>query len=204
MPFSKNNFMTEHPAERMTLAQLLTHTEKLARGLTEHFRNILPAQLAEFRDLTRPVRRRSVFPTKRVLANALAKLQQLDQETLNMINQLEDLLQKVYQRSKPEQDNRRDAVRREGQLLEVFLIKRGSQEQPFRGWVFDRSAGGLGITVPQEIPVGTWLRVLPVKVPRKTPWVTVKVRNCRAGEEGWEIGCQFQVTPPWPVLALFG
>lgn len=193
----------QNSSERVALNQLLGHTEKLTRELVDHLQNLLPAQLAEFRNLTRPVRRRSVFPTMRAIANSLAKLQQvMDEEAQEMFNLLDDNLHQIAEFAAQERGNRRKYPRQEGALTEVLLLPESSQGQPLRGWVFDRSADGLGITVPQAILPGITLRLLPVKAPRNTPWLAVEVRNCRVGDEGWEIGCQFHSTPPKAVLAL--
>lgn len=189
--------------QRLTMAQLLTRTDKLVRNLKDHCRHILPPHLGDFRALTRPKRRRSSYPTNLCLANALAKLEEVDQETQVMVQQLEEYLLAVSQRC-GEQNSRRQVPRRHGEIVEVFIHNAAFPGQPWRGGVFERSANGLGITVPQKITAGTRLRVLPVKVLPKTPWVSVIVRNCRAEKTGWKIGCQFQVTPPWPVLAQFG
>lgn len=195
----------ENSPERMAFSQLTTHTAKLTRALVERFQNALPGQLAEFRDLTRPVRRRSVYPAMRSIANSLVKLEQLvEEEVQDLIKRLDEHLDQIAAHAAQERGNRRDSPRREGNLTEVFLLQEGSSGQPLRGWIFDRSAGGLGITVPQDIPIGSRFRVLPAKAPRNTPWMAVEIRNCRLGDEGWEIGCQFLATPPKAVLALFG
>ena len=62
---------------RMTLRQLLTHSEKCARDLIEHFHATVMPSVADFRDLSRPVRRRSHYPAMLALMNALNKLQQV-------------------------------------------------------------------------------------------------------------------------------
>ena len=63
--------MTERPFRRMTLRQLLTHSEKCTRDLIEHFQATLLPRVTDFRDLSRPVRRKSHYPTMVALLNAL-------------------------------------------------------------------------------------------------------------------------------------
>jgi PilZ domain len=98
----------------------------------------------------------------------------------------------------------RKAHRRGGNPVEVLLAEKDSDSPHWRGWVLDRSVGGLCLGVPQEIPEGTVLRVFPVHAPAITPWTAIEVRSCRSSKDGFEIGCQFVRQPPWAVLLLFG
>jgi hypothetical protein len=90
----------------MTLRQLLTHSEKIARDLREHLTSVvLPCQV-DFRDLTRPVRRRSHYPTLLALHNALQKLREAEAETQVVAEYLLELLGEVREHA------RRDRVAR--------------------------------------------------------------------------------------------
>src|SRR5262245_61134582 len=60
--------------KRMTLRQLLTHAEKCCRDLIEHVQTNVLNRVSDFRDLSRPVRRRSHYPTLLAVQNALKKL----------------------------------------------------------------------------------------------------------------------------------
>src|SRR5262249_22679215 len=71
--------VVERPVRRMTLRQQLTHSEKCCRDLIEHFQAILLPRVADFRDLSRPVRRRSHYPTMVAVLNGLTHLQQAQQ-----------------------------------------------------------------------------------------------------------------------------
>src|ERR1700693_4322130 len=64
---------TDQPLRRMTLRQLLTHSEKCSRDLIDHLQATLMPRLGDYRDLSRPVRRRSHYPTAGALLNALNK-----------------------------------------------------------------------------------------------------------------------------------
>jgi hypothetical protein len=64
----------EKPTKRMTLRERMTHAEKYCRDLIDHANGELLAAHTEYRDLTRPVRRKSHYPTRTAMQNALAKL----------------------------------------------------------------------------------------------------------------------------------
>jgi hypothetical protein len=98
----------------------------------------------------------------------------------------------------------RRAHRRGGNPVEVLLAAEQETTPAWRGWVVDRSVGGLCLCVPQEFDQGTCLRAMPVNAPEFTPWTELEVRSCRSSTEGYEIGCQFLRQPTWSVLLLFG
>jgi hypothetical protein len=98
----------------------------------------------------------------------------------------------------------RAAHRRTGARVEILLRLPGAAAPLLRGWVLDRSVGGLCVAVDQEFVEGTKLDVRPVNAPETTPWVEVTVRSARRTSEGCQLGCQFARTPPWSVLLLFG
>jgi len=116
--------------------------------------------------------------------------------------------------SKPEQvydpfvegsaTEQRRAHRRGGNPVEVLLAPEQSTTPAWRGWVVDRSVGGLCLCVPEEFAQGTLLRALPVNAPTIAPWTELEVRSCRSSNDGYELGCQFVRQPPWSVLLLFG
>ena len=96
----------ERSSRRMTLRQLLTHSEKCARDLIEHFHATVMPSVADFRDLSRPVRRRSHYPAMLALMNALNKLQQVGDETQAQVQYLADRLQEIRQHAQRERANR--------------------------------------------------------------------------------------------------
>ncbi len=87
--------LTERPARRMTLRQLLTHAEKCVRDLIEHLQTTLMPNASDFRDLSRPVRRRSHFPTLLALLNAFQKFDEVNQETQRMLDYLSQELEEI-------------------------------------------------------------------------------------------------------------
>src|SRR5262249_9545318 len=96
----------ERPARRMTLRQLMTHSEKCTRDLIEHLQATLLPRVSDFRDLSRPVRRRSHYPTMVALMNALTKLQQAVEETRQQSGYLLEQLQEIRQHAQRERDRR--------------------------------------------------------------------------------------------------
>jgi hypothetical protein len=99
--------MIERPQRRMTLRQLLTHSEKVVRDLIEHLHTVLLPHEQDFRDLSRPVRRRSHYPTLLALHNALQKLHEAGGETHQLADYLLELLQEIREHAKRERINRR-------------------------------------------------------------------------------------------------
>ena len=98
--------MADKSARRMTLRQLLTHSEKLARDIIEHVQSTLLVQVSDFRELSRPVRRRSHYPTLIAVQNALRKLQQATEETAALADQLNEQLQEIREHARRERVNR--------------------------------------------------------------------------------------------------
>jgi hypothetical protein len=96
----------ERPARRMTLRQQLTHSEKCARDLFEYFQNTILPRMTDFRDLSRPVRRRSHYPTLLALMNALKKLQEAGAEADSLADYLLEQMQEIREHAKRERVNR--------------------------------------------------------------------------------------------------
>src|SRR5262249_282743 len=55
----------------------------------------------------------------------------------------------------------RTAYRRTGNPVEVVITWATGTRAEMRGWVVDRSVGGLGLCAPQEVASGTLLKVTP-------------------------------------------
>jgi hypothetical protein len=99
---------------------------------------------------------------------------------------------------------RRSSLRRGGNPVPIFLSDAEARSDPTPGWVVDRSMGGLCVSVEEPVATGTILSVRAANAPNTIPWIQVEVRNCRATEDRYELGCQFVRTPPWSTLLLFG
>jgi PilZ domain len=99
--------------------------------------------------------------------------------------------------------NRRTSLRREG-TVEVLVQSPAFTGGEAPAYVVDRSTGGLRLALATGLATGTALQVRAKHAPDTTPWVTVLVRSCRPSEGHFELGCEFEKTPPWNVLLLFG
>src|SRR5262249_9436589 len=89
--------MTEKSVRRMPLRQLLTHSEKYTRDLIAPLRASLLPYLTEYRELSRPVRRRSSYPSMITMHNALRKVQRATDETREMIEYLQSRLEEIVE-----------------------------------------------------------------------------------------------------------
>jgi hypothetical protein len=99
---------------------------------------------------------------------------------------------------------RRAATRRGGHAITVEMNDPDEKRAQQHGWVVDRSVGGLCLMVPESVPVGSIWKVRPSEAPRTTPPVRVEVKTCTAEGHEWKLGCQFEKTPSYAVLLMFG
>jgi hypothetical protein len=99
---------------------------------------------------------------------------------------------------------RRNAYRRQGNPVEVSLCEGNSSHELLRGWVIDRSLGGLCLLLPQAIAAGTILNVRPANAGLGTLMIQIEIRSCRQKGKEWEAGCRFIRTPNWSQLLQFG
>jgi hypothetical protein len=97
----------DKPVRRMTLRQLLSHSEKCSRDLIELVRTGLLSQICDFRELCRPVRRRSHYPSMVAVQNSLRKLQDAAKHTQEMAAMLKEHLETVNEHAHKEQTTRR-------------------------------------------------------------------------------------------------
>jgi hypothetical protein len=99
---------------------------------------------------------------------------------------------------------RRSALRRRGNPVAILISNAEAETPPDRGWVIDRSVGGLCLSVAQPFEPESIVSVRTANAPETCPWIQLHVRSCRQIGKEWELGCQFVRTPPWSVLLLFG
>jgi hypothetical protein len=114
--------------------------------------------------------------------------------------------EKVLNWAPPEQSyaDRRGAIRREGSPVHVTIASSTFRSGFGDGVILDRSTGGLRIIVAAAIAPGTTMQVRAAGAPDTVGFVTVIVRSCRKNGDFFEVGCEFEKTPPWNVLLLFG
>jgi hypothetical protein len=98
--------VAEQPINRIPLRQLLTMAEKSSRDVAERLHTDLLTQVADFRDLSRPVRRRSSYPSMRSLAHSLEKLLKIGEEVNRLAAILEVQLTEIRERSQREKASR--------------------------------------------------------------------------------------------------
>jgi hypothetical protein len=99
---------------------------------------------------------------------------------------------------------RRSSLRRFGNPIAILVTDEKAVIEPERGWVCDRSIGGLCVKVAKSFEAGTILNVKACNAPDSIPWVPIEVKTCRQDGGGFELGCQFVKTPNWNTLLLFG
>lgn len=97
---------SEKPIRRMTLRQLLTHSEKCARDLADLVQTPFLSRAADFRDLSRPVRRRSHYPTMLALQNSLRKLLESADQVKDLSDFLNEHLDAIRDHANREKVNR--------------------------------------------------------------------------------------------------
>jgi len=98
----------DKPIKRMTLRELLTHAEKAVQELTEHLRADLQTHATDLREVSRPVRRHSQYPTVVAIHNAVARLEESHEEGKARIQAL--LKELVHVRGRVRQEVRRSEV----------------------------------------------------------------------------------------------
>lgn len=106
--------------------------------------------------------------------------------------------------AKPAATERRRSPRRWGLPIEVLITDAHARAEPVKGWIINRSTGGICLSVVDEGPVGAILSVRPTHAPPDTPWTQVEVRNCHFHIQRWQLGCQFCTQVPLEVMVLFG
>jgi hypothetical protein len=98
---------------------------------------------------------------------------------------------------------RRQAPRRWGDPVQVVIWDGYPSSNPARGWIVNRSAGGLGLSEAQPALEGALLSVRVAIAPETLPWTQVQVKSCIPVTGRWILGCQFVETPPREVLLMF-
>jgi hypothetical protein len=99
--------ITERSFRRLPLRDLLTDAEKRVRDLHEHFHVTWLARVSDLRDLSRPIRKRSHYPTIHALQNALLKAVETNDETRQHIDYLIQELNEILEHARREQLTRR-------------------------------------------------------------------------------------------------
>lgn len=78
------------------------------------------------------------------------------------------------------------------------------RDEPHKGLVFNRSAGGLAILTDQDHPIDSILFLRAAEAPSSVPQVKICVRHTRQAGKLWVVGCQYLQEIPWNVKVWFG
>jgi len=97
---------SDKSVRRMTLRQLLTHSEKCARDLIELVQTGFLTRIADFRDLSRPVRRRSHYPSLLALQNSLRKVLESVEQNKELTKLLNEHMEAIRDHANKERVNR--------------------------------------------------------------------------------------------------
>jgi len=98
---------------------------------------------------------------------------------------------------------RRQSPRRWGDPVQVFIWDENPANELARGWIVNRSTGGLGLSAAQPALEGALLSVRLTVGPDTSPWTRLQVKSCIPSTGRWILGCQFVEPPPREVLLMF-
>jgi hypothetical protein len=91
---------------RLPLRDLLTDAEKRSRDMEEHLASTWLTRVRDLRDLSRPLRRKSHYPTLLALRNALVGMLELSTETSDLLDYLERQLNEIRDHATRERRHR--------------------------------------------------------------------------------------------------
>ena len=99
--------MAEQPLRRLPLRQLLASSDRTTRELAELVYTHLIPRISDFRDLTRPVRRKSTYPTVQMYLNGLRHMTEAHDQLNVLIRSLQEHLEAIREHAQREKLNRR-------------------------------------------------------------------------------------------------
>ena len=97
----------EKTFRRLPLRDIITDAEKRTRDLIEHLNNTWLKQAAELRDLSRPARKKSHFPTFKALNNVRERMLEIDLNTAALVDYLYQELEEIAEHARRERAIRR-------------------------------------------------------------------------------------------------
>ncbi len=98
---------SDKPLRRLPLRQLLASTDKVSRELHELVHTHFIQRVSDGRDLSRPVRRRSHYPSMMALQNGLRRLNEAHEQVQALLLALCDHLDAMRDHAQREQTARR-------------------------------------------------------------------------------------------------
>ena len=99
--------MAEKTLRRLPMRQLLASSDKATRELAELVHTHLLPRVVDFRDLTRPVRRKSSYPTMVAFQNGLRRLVDANNQLQTLIGFLQEHLDAIRDHAQREKLNRK-------------------------------------------------------------------------------------------------
>ena len=99
--------MSDKLLRRLPLRQLLTGSDKTTRELEEMIHTEFLPRVIDFRDLTRPVRRKSAYPTINALQNGLKRLTDANDKLNSMLEVLLEHLDAIRDHAQREKLSRK-------------------------------------------------------------------------------------------------
>jgi hypothetical protein len=98
--------MVEKIPHRMTLRDLLIHTEKMTRDITESVHSQFMPKVTEFRDLSRTSRKKSQYPTIHTIDNAAHRVEVSVEELRTLMTSIEANVRHIAERIRKERLDR--------------------------------------------------------------------------------------------------
>ena len=99
--------MADKSLRRLPLRQLLASSDKTTREIAELVHTHLMPRVADFRDLSRPVRRKSHYPTMLAFQNGLRRLSEANDQLQVMIVVLQEHLEAIRDHAQREKLTRK-------------------------------------------------------------------------------------------------
>lgn len=97
---------SEKPYRKLPLRDLLTDAEKRSRDTADKVQNLLLTCVSDLRDLSRPIRRKSHYPTLLALQNSLQRALEVTGELGEFIEYLQKQLLEIRDHARRERFNR--------------------------------------------------------------------------------------------------
>jgi hypothetical protein len=99
--------MADKTLRRLPLRQLLSSSDRTTREAAELVHTHLLPRISDFRDLTRPVRRKSHYPTMQAFQNGLRRVMEANDRLVTTIASLQEHLDAIRDHAQREKLNRR-------------------------------------------------------------------------------------------------
>jgi hypothetical protein len=99
--------MADKSLRRLPLRQLLASSDKTTREIAELVHTHLMPRVADFRDLSRPVRRKSHYPTMLAFQNGLRRMSEANDQLQAMIVVLQEHLEAIRDHAQREKLTRK-------------------------------------------------------------------------------------------------